>query len=258
MSNVQYPTDETLIYGKNAAAELLKSGREVDTVWLQDSMPPAQASYYMALARQAGAVVKRIPSGKLRAMCGTEAHQGVAVRGALITYLSLEQLLQHAAACEEPPLLLLCDGIEDPHNLGALIRTALLCGAHGAIIPKRGGAGISATVMKSSAGAAAHLPIARVSNLGEAVRRLKKENVFVYYTDKSAPLLHTHCLTGACALIIGSEGRGVSPLLKRLCDGGVGLAMHARAGGIGSFNASVSGAIVLYEVMRQRSSEQPF
>ena len=129
------------ICGKNAVAELLKSGAGADPVYIQDTMAPREAAYYMALAKQAGAVAKRVRAQKLDAMCGTQSHQGVAARTASISYAQLPDILAAAAAAGQPPLLVLCDGVEDPHNLGAIVRTALLCGAHGVVIPKRGGAG---------------------------------------------------------------------------------------------------------------------
>lgn len=244
--------EDTLAYGKNAVTELLKSGAGVDTVFLQDTMNPAQASYYTALAKQAGAVVKRVHTTKLRGMCGTESHQGVAAYGANVEYKTLDELLQTAKQRGEPPFLVLADGVEDPHNLGAIIRTAMLCGAHGIVIPKRGGVSVTPTVLKSSAGAAVRLPVARVANVGEAVRKLKEQNVFVYCADMNGEPAHTQNLTGAIALVVGGEGSGVSPLVKSLCDGAVSLPMAARDTGVDSFNVSVAAGIVLYEIMRQR------
>lgn len=243
---------QTLAYGKNAVAELLKSGTGVDTVYVQDTMQPAQAGYYVALAKQAGAVVKRVHAAKLTSMCGTDNHQGVAAWAASVEYVTLDSLLQRAQQLGQPPFLLLCDGVEDPHNLGALIRTALLCGAHGVVIPKRGGAAVTATVLKASAGAAARLPIARVANIGETVRRLKKENVFVYCADMDGQPAFSQNLTGPIALVAGSEGSGVSPLVKSLCDGALSLPMANASTGVDSFNVSVATGILLYEIMRQR------
>ena len=162
------PRTDTLVWGKNAVTELLKSGGAVDTVYLADSLPQPVAGYYTALAKQTGAVVKRVPGHKLQKICGTDDHQGVAARAAEVQYATLEELFAAAEAKGEAPFLVLCDGVEDPHNLGAIIRSAYLCGAHGVVIPKRGGVGVTGTVMKSSAGAAARLPVARVSNLAQA------------------------------------------------------------------------------------------
>ena len=153
------PRTDTLVWGKNAVTELLKSGGAVDTVYLADSLPQPVAGYYTALAKQTGAVVKRVPGHKLQKICGTDDHQGVAARAAEVQYAALEELFAAAEAKGEAPFLVLCDGVEDPHNLGAIIRSAYLCGAHGVVIPKRGGVGVTGTVMKSSAGAAARLPV---------------------------------------------------------------------------------------------------
>lgn len=244
--------DTTLVYGKNAVTELLKSGGAVDTLYVQDTMQPKQIGYYTALAKEAGAVVKRVRAAKLDSMCGTQGHQGVAAWAANVSYVTLEQILDVAREKGEPPFLLLCDGIEDPHNLGALIRTALLCGVHGVVIPRRGGVSVTATVLKSSAGAAARLPVARVANIGQAVRTLKKENVFVYCADMGGPSAFGQNLRGPIALVAGSEGAGVSQLVKSLCDGVVSLPMAGGTTGVDSFNVSVATGILLYEIMRQR------
>ena len=245
--------ETTLAYGKNAVSELLKSDTGVDTVFVQDTMNPAQASYYTALAKEAGAVIKRVHATKLRGMCGTDSHQGVAAYAAGVEYATLDDLLAIAAQKNEPPFLLLCDGVEDPHNLGAIIRSALLCGAHGVVIPKRGGVSVTPTVLKSSAGAASRLPIARVANIGEAIRKKKKKNIFVYCADRDGQPTHKQNRTGAIALVAGSEGSGVSTLVKSLCDGVLSLPMAATGTGVDSFNVSVATGIILYEIMRQRA-----
>lgn len=244
-----------VVYGKNAVAELLKSGKAVDTVFLQDTMQSAQAGYFTALAKQAGAVIKRVHAAKLRGLTGTEGHQGVAAYAAEVVYADLDEVLRQAAEKGQSPFLLLCDGVEDPHNLGALIRTAYLCGAHAVVIPRRGGAAVTGTVMKSSAGAAARLPVVRVANIAETVRRLKKQNIFVYCADMDGAPLHSQNLRGAVALVAGSEGKGISPLVKSLCDGVISLCMANEGSGVDSFNVSVAGGIMMYEIMRQRNSE---
>lgn len=244
--------DGALTYGKNPVAELLKSGAAVDTVYIQDTLEPRQASYYLALARQAGAVAKRVRAAKLDAMCQTDSHQGVAARGASVAYCTLEDILAAAGAAGQPPFVLLCDGVEDPHNLGALIRTALLCGVHGVVIPRRGGVSVTPTVMKASAGAAARMPIARVANIGQAVRELKKRNVFVYCADVDGAPLEQTDLAGPVAIVAGAEGKGASPLVKGLCDGCVRLAMCAGDTGVDSYNVSVATGIVLYHVLCRR------
>lgn len=241
-----------IVYGKNPVAELLKSGAGVDTVLISEGMAPAVAGYYTALAKEAGAVVKRVHPNKLRSLTGTESHQGVAAFASEIGYVTVEEMLAAAAEKGEPPFLVLADGIEDPHNLGAVIRSALLCGAHGMIIPKRGGAAVTGTVLKSSAGAAERLPVARVANIAETVRKLKDAGVFVYCADMDGTPLKQTNLTGPIALVLGSEGSGVSQLVKKRCDGAVRLDMAATGTGVDSYNVSVAAGIILYEIMSQR------
>ncbi len=244
-----------IIYGKNAVTELLKSGAGVDTVFLSDAMAEAQAAYYTALAKDVGAVVKRVHAAKLRGMTGTESHQGVACWASAIEYTEPEAMLAAAREKGEDPLLVLADGVEDPHNLGAIIRTALLCGAHGVIIPKRGGAGITLTVAKASAGAVSILPVARVANIGQTVRWLKEQNVFVYCAQMGGQNPCRQDLTGPLALVMGSEGAGVSQLVQKLCDGTLSLPMAEGRGGVDSFNVSVAAGMLLYEVGRQRAAQ---
>ena len=239
-STEEQPKNESLVYGKNPVTELLKSGSGVDTVLIAEGMAPAVAAYYTAMAKEAGATVKRVHPNKLRLMTGTESHQGVAA---------------FAREKGEPPFLVLSDGIEDPHNLGAVMRSALLCGAHGIVIPKRGGASVTPTVIKSSAGAAERLPVARVANIGETIRRLKDQGVFVYCADMDGVPLRKNNLTGPVALVLGSEGSGVSQLVKKLCDGVVRLDMAAQGTGVDSFNVSVAAGIILYEIQSQRAAE---
>ena len=219
------PRNESLVYGKNPVTELLKSGSGVDTVLLAEGMAPAVAAYYTAMAKEAGATVKRVHPNKLRLMTGTESHQGVAAFASEIEYATVEDLLAAAKEKGEPPFLVLSDGIEDPHNLGAVMRSALLCGAHGIVIPKRGGASVTPTVIKSSCADMDGVP-------------LRKNN-----------------LTGPIALVLGSEGSGVSQLVKKLCDGVVSLDMTAQGTGVDSFNVSVAAGIILYEIQSQRAGE---
>ena len=247
---------DTLVWGKNPVTELLKSGETVDTVYLADSLPQAVAGYYTALAKQGGAVVKRVPGHKLQKLCGTADHQGVAARAAEVQYATLEDLFAAADARQEPPFLVLCDGVEDPHNLGAIIRSAYLCGAHGVVIPKRGGVGVTGTVMKASAGAAARLPVARVTNLAQAIRAIKEHNIFVYCADLGGAPLSRIDLSGAVALVLGSEGGGPGALTRKLCDAAVTLEMApGQATGVDSYNVSVAAGILCYEVLRRRTAK---
>ena len=244
--------NESLVYGKNPVTELLKSGSGVDTVLISESMAPAVAAYYTALAKEAGAAVKRVNPNKLRLMTGTESHQGVAAFASEIAYATVEDLLAAAKAKGEPPFLVLSDGIEDPHNLGAILRSALLCGAHGVIIPRRGGVGVTGTVMKSSAGAAARIPVARVANLPQAIRDLKKQNIFVYCADLGGAPLEKTDLSGPVALVLGSEGAGPGALVRKLCDAAVTLDMAGGKTGVDSYNVSVAAGILMYNIMQRR------
>ena len=246
---------ESLVYGKNPVTELLKSGSGVDTVLLAEGMAPAVAAYFTAMAKEAGATVKRVHPNKLRLMTGTESHQGVAAFASEIEYASVEDLLAAATAKGETHYLVLSKCIEDPNNQVAMMRSALLCGAHGIVIPKRGGASVTPTVIKSSAGAAERLPVARVANIGETIRRLKEQGVFVYCADMDGVPLRKNNLTGPIALVLGSEGSGVSQLVKQLCDGVVRLDKAARGNGVDSFNVSVAAGIILYEIQSQRAGE---
>ena len=172
-STEEQPKNESLVYGKNPVTELLKSGSGVDTVLISESMAPAVAAYYTALAKEAGAAVKRVNPNKLRLMTGTESHQGVAAFASEIEYVTVDDLMAAAKAKGEAPFLVLSDGIEDPHNLGAIIRTANLAGAHGVILPKRRAAGLTATVVKASAGAIHYTPVAKVTNIVSTIEQLK-------------------------------------------------------------------------------------
>lgn len=239
------------VYGRRAVEVLLKSGRGVDTLLLAEGLDAKTAGYLSALAKQAGAVVKRSRAEKLAALCGSESHGGVAAFAAEVEYRSLDELLDVAAQKGEAPFLLLADGVEDPHNLGALLRTALLCGVHGVVIPKRGAAAVTPVAMKASAGAAVLLPVARVANIGEAVRVLKAKNIFVYCAGAQGTPLERCDLSGPVALVLGAEGRGVSPLVRKLCDGEISLPME-EAPGIDSFNVSVAGGILMYDIYRKR------
>ncbi len=245
--------NEEIIYGKNPVTELLKRKEGVDTVFISESLNPSTQSYYIALAKECGAVVKKVHPTKLKNMCGSDNHQGIAAFASTVEYVSIAQILRNAEEKGESPFIVLCDGIEDPHNLGAIIRSAYLMGAHGIIIPKRGGVSVTSVVHKTSAGASMHLPVAKVANIAQAVRNLKENNVFVYCADLNAQPLYKHNLTGAIALVVGSEGKGVQPLVKSLCDDVVSIPMHNAASNVDSFNASVAAGIIMYEISRQRN-----
>lgn len=239
---------DTLVWGKNAVTELLKSGGAVDTVYLTDTMPQAVAGYYTALSKESGAVVKRVPANKLQKMCGTPDHQGVAARAAEVEYKSLDELFSAAQEKGEPPFLVLCDGVEDPHNLGSIIRSAECAGAHGVIIPKRRSASVTAAACKASAGAVEYMKVARVSNLAGAIDRLKDEGLWIAGADMEGTEMTKADLKGAIGLVIGSEGDGLSRLIREKCDFLVSIPM---SGHIDSLNAAVAAAILMFEKKRQ-------
>jgi 23S rRNA (guanosine2251-2'-O)-methyltransferase len=243
MNNIR----EDMIYGRNAVTELLKSQRPVDVLYIQSGLErQGSIGAIIKLARQREMPIKELPRERLDALCGGP-HQGVAASAAAARYYELEEILE--AAGEQPPFLVVADGIQDPHNLGAIIRTADAAGAHGLIIPKRGGVGLTPTVLKASAGAAAHFPVARVPNLAACLEVLKKRGIWCYCASPDGPLWCKQDYAGPVALVVGAEGEGVSRLVRERCDFVVSLPMQ---GHISSLNASVAAGIILYEIARQR------
>lgn len=242
--------EDGLLYGRNVVTEYLKSGKRADTLYICEGEEEKNISYYRALAADSGAVIKITPLARLNKMCGSERHQGVALSAPFCEYVTVKEILKGAEERSEAPFIVIADGIEDPHNLGAVLRTAECAGVHGVIIPKRGGVSVNATVHRTSAGACSHIPIARVSNIASTVRELKKAGVFCYCADMDGESCFRTDLTGAVALIIGSEGFGVSRLVKDLCDGAVSLPMYGK---INSLNASAAASALIYEIVRQRT-----
>lgn len=242
------PENETMIIGRNPVREALRSGTPIDTVYISQSS--GGLGEIVALAKEQGAVLKTVNDQKLSQMAQGSVHQGVIAFGAAASYVDLEELLAVSAHKGTKPFLILCDEIEDPHNLGAIIRTAETAGADGVIIPKRRSAMLTPTVHKTSAGAASWLPVARVPNLGAAIDRLKEAGVWIYGTDMNGSLYTETSFDGGVALVIGSEGKGMSRLVREKCDFLVKLPMMGR---ITSLNASVAAGIFMYEVVRQRN-----
>lgn len=239
---------EHIIAGRNPVLEALKAEQPIDTVYLSGRI--GLLGKIAAEAREKGIVVKDVTEQKLNQMAGGASHQGVIATGACGTYVSLEELLAVSQQKGTPPFLVLCDEIEDPHNLGAIIRTAEAAGADGIIIPKRRSASLSQTVYKTSAGAASWLPVARVSNLAAAIDTLKANGVWIYGTDAGGQTYNAVDFNGPICLVIGSEGFGMGRLIKDKCDFLLSLPMR---GQITSLNASVAAGIFLYEAVRQRT-----
>ena len=247
------PAEETegQLEGRNALQEALRSGRTIDKVFIADGDTDRGLQRLAAEAKDAGAVVVSVDRRKLDAMSRTHAHQGVIALAAVREYVSIQSILDSAAAKGEPPLLVVCDEISDPHNLGAILRTAECAGAHGVIIPKRRSAGLTAVVAKTSAGAVSYIPVARVANIPSLLKDLKKQGIWVFGTAADGTTdLYTADLKGPAAIVIGSEGSGMTRLVSENCDFLVSIPMKGR---ISSLNASAAAAILLYEAVRQRS-----
>ena len=239
-----------LIEGRNAVIEALRAGRTIDKIFIAKGDVDKTLGHIASKARSAGIVVTEADRRKLDAMSQTHAHQGVIALCAVKEYSTIEDMLAVAAERGEAPFLVLCDEISDPHNLGAILRTAECAGAHGVIIPKRRSAGLTAIVGKTSAGAVSYMPVARVANLPAALKELKKQGVWIYGTaaEGTTPLYGAD-LRGPAAIVIGSEGSGMGRLVRETCDFLVSIPMKGR---ISSLNASAAAAILLYEAVRQR------
>ncbi len=242
--------NENQLEGRNALTEALKSGRTIDKVFIASGETDRALQRLAAQAKEAGAVVVPVDRRKLDMMSTTRAHQGVIALAAAREYSSLEDILEEAANRGEAPLLVICDELTDPHNLGAIIRSAECAGAHGVIIPKRRSVGLTAVVAKASAGAVEYMKVARVTNINAAIETLKEQGVWIFGTaaEGSIPMYQAD-LTMPAAIVIGSEGEGMSRLVQKNCDVTVHIPMKGK---ITSLNASAAASILLYEAVRQR------
>ncbi|WP_295739844.1 23S rRNA (guanosine(2251)-2'-O)-methyltransferase RlmB [uncultured Oscillibacter sp.] len=239
-----------IIEGRNAVIEALRAGTVIDKIYLQKGETDRTLGHIASRARSAGAVVVEADRRKLDAMSRTHAHQGVIALAAVREYAGVEDILRAAEERGEPPLIVVCDEISDPQNLGAIIRTAECAGAHGVIIPKRRSAGLTAIVAKTSAGAVAHVPVARVPNIPSLLKDLKKQGVWIFGTAADGnTALYDADLKGPAAIVIGSEGEGMTRLASENCDFLVSIPMRGK---LSSLNASAAAAILLYEAVRQR------
>ena len=241
-----------VIEGRNAVIEALRAGENIDKIFIQKGETDKTLGHIASKARAAGIGVVDADKRKLDGMSRTHAHQGVIALAAMREYVSVEDILEKAAEKGEKPLIVICDEISDPHNLGAIIRTAECAGAHGVVIPKRRSAGLTAVVAKTSAGAVAHMPVARVANIPSLINDLKKQGVWVFGTAaKGTTELYKADLKGSAAIVIGSEGDGMTRLAEENCDFLVSIPMKGK---LNSLNASAAAAILLYEAVRQRLS----
>ena len=240
---------DELIIGRNPVMEALKAGRNIDTIYVSRGEKQGSIGKIIAVARDAGILIKETDPKKLGFMCGNANHQGVIAKVAAHEYADVEDIFARAEAKGEPPFIILADEISDPHNLGAIIRTAECAGAHGVIVPKRRSATLNYTVDKTAAGALEYLPVARVANLPAAMEELKQRGVWIYGTDMDGETWCQTDLKGPVALVVGSEGTGMGRLVREKCDFILSLPL---SGEISSLNASVAAGIVMYEVSRQR------
>ena len=241
---------EGQLEGRNALTEALRSGRTIDKVFIASGDTDRALQRLAAQAKEAGAVVVPVDRRKLDAMSTTHAHQGVITLAAAHEYATIEDILQEAESRGEPPLIVICDELTDPHNLGAIMRSAECAGAHGVIIPKRRSVGLTAVVAKASAGAVEYMKVARVVNINNAISELKDRGVWIFGTaaEGSIPMYKAD-LAGPAAIVIGNEGQGMSPLVRKNCDVTVHIPMNGR---ISSLSASAAASILLNVAVRQR------
>lgn len=241
---------EGQLEGRNALQEALRSGRTIDKVFIASGDIDRGLQRLAAEAKDAGAVVVPVDRRKLDIMSFTKAHQGVITLAAAHEYCTIDDILEEAASRGENALIVICDELTDPHNLGAIMRSAECAGAHGVVIPKRRSVGLTATVAKASAGAVEYMKVARVTNINTAISELKEKGVWIFGTaaEGSIPMYKAD-LAGPTAIVIGNEGDGMSPLVKKNCDVTVSIPMRGR---ISSLNASAAASILLYEAVRQR------
>lgn len=241
--------DDVLV-GRNAVTEALKSGRGINKLWIASGDREGSVAEIAALAKERGIVVQYVERAKIEALAGGHRHQGVLAYVAPVPYAELEDILKAAEAKGEAPFIVLLDELEDPHNLGALLRTADATGVHGILIPKRRSVSLNATVAKTSAGAVEYVPVARIGNIAQTLKKLKEKGFWVAGADMDGEKAYYEAdLTGPLVLVVGSEGKGMCRLTKEACDFIVRMPMVGR---INSLNASVAGSILMYESMRQR------
>lgn len=241
--------EELTIEGRNAILEAFRAGKTIDRLYVLDGCQDGPVRTIIREAKKQDTIITFVKKDRLDAMSDTKKHQGVIASAAAYAYGTVDQMLAAAEEKGEAPFLILLDGIEDPHNLGSVIRTANQAGAHGVIIPKRHAAGLTAAVAKASAGAINYTPVAKVTNLSQTIEELKKKGLWFVCADMDGEVMYRQNLTGPIGVVIGSEGEGVGRLVKEKCDYVAGIPMY---GDIDSLNASVAMGILSYEIVRQR------
>lgn len=241
-----------VIIGRNPVMEAVKSGRAIESILVARGSRNGAVSAILAKAREKGIVIKEVDPKKLDYMSGMGAHQGIAAVASVKEYSTIEDILDTAAERGEDPFIIILDELEDPHNLGAIIRTAECAGVHGVVISQRRSAGLTYSAGKASAGAVEYMKVAKVVNIPNAIDKLKERGVWVYGADMDGELYTDAALTGSIAIVIGNEGKGIGPLVRKKCDGIVSLPMVGR---ISSLNASVAAGVLTYEIVRQRAAK---
>ena len=251
--NEQEPQDDHMIEGRNAVLEAFRAGKTIDKLYIQDGLRDGVISSILRDAKKKDVIVNFVSKEKLDQMSPDRKHQGVMAITAAFSYAEVDDILEKAKEKGEDPFIFILDEIEDPHNLGAIIRTANLCGAHGVIIPKRRAVGLTATVVKASAGAIHYTPVAKVTNIAKTIEELKEKSLWFACADMGGEVMYRANLTGPIGLVIGNDGEGVGRLVKENCDFVAGIPMK---GQINSLNASVAAGVLAYEIVRQRISQK--
>lgn len=248
-NNENLQTNSNIICGRNSVLEAVRSGREIDRLLVAHGSSGGSVAAIIAKCSAKGILIKEVSPQKLDYLCGNNNHQGVAVMIAAQDYCEVNDILDYAKECGEPPFIVICDELEDPHNLGAIIRSAEACGVHGIIIPKRRSASLNATVAKSASGALEYMRVARVTNISNTIEDLKKQGVWVFGADMDGKDYTQFDFSAPTALVIGNEGRGIGRLVASKCDEIISLPMKGK---INSLNASVAAGVLMYEVVRKR------
>ena len=245
--------DENIIIGRNAVRELLMGGRDVERLYITSGEREGSINQLLGIAAERGIQITECNRAKLDSIAEGGRHQGIIAIAAERNYSSIDDILAYAEERGEPPFIVICDGVEDPHNLGAIIRSAECMGVHGVIIPKRRAVGLTATVGKASAGALEHMRVAKVTNLASTIEVLKERGVWIYGADMDGSVHYKTDMKGAAAIVLGSEGFGISRLVKEKCDFIVSVPLYGR---VNSMNVSCAAAVILAECARQRYGEE--
>ncbi|MBQ3016307.1 MAG: 23S rRNA (guanosine(2251)-2'-O)-methyltransferase RlmB [Clostridia bacterium] len=243
---------EGVIIGRNAVKELLADGRDVEKIYIQKGELEGSINLLLGIASEKKIPIIELDRAKLDKMCGGARHQGIIAIASEQNYSSVEEILEYADSVGEKPFVIILDGVVDPHNLGAIIRSAECMGAHGIIIPKRRAVGLTATVAKASAGAMMHMRVAKVTNLSQTIDDLKEKGLWFYAADMDGDPVYKADLTGAVGIVLGSEGEGISRLVKEKCDFVISIPMYGK---VNSMNVSCAAAVILSEVARQKNRE---